>query len=114
MLRKIDPSNKVGKIINLSNNTGNSVFPSVLVSNNRIFVTWSDDTNNPSILLRTGDTSGLFAITKKLNNDSAASYTDPSIFEARDKVWIAWTEYNNAGHRIVLVDQEKYDIPHSQ
>ena len=114
MLRKIDPSNKAGKIINLSNNTGNSVSPSVLVSNNRIFVAWSDDTNNPSILLRTGDTSGLFATAKKLNNYNAASYTDPSIFEARDKVWIAWTEYNNSEHRIVLVDQEIYDIPHSQ
>jgi hypothetical protein len=114
MLRKIDPSNKAGKIINLSNNTGNSVSPSILVSNNRIFVAWSDDTNNPSILLRTGDTSGLFAIAKKLNNYNAASYTDPSIFEARDKVWIAWTEYNNSEHRIVLVDQEKYDIRHSQ
>jgi hypothetical protein len=114
MLRKIDLSNKAGKIINLSNNTGNSVSPSVLVSNNRIYVAWSDDTNNPSILLRTGDTSGLFAIAKKLNNYNAASYTDPSIFEARDKVWIAWTEYNNSEHRIVLVDQEIYDIPHSQ
>jgi hypothetical protein len=114
MLRKIDANHKAGKVINLSNNTGNSVSPSLLVSNNRIFVAWSDDTNNPSILLRTGDTSGLFSITKKLNNGNAASYTDPSIFEARDKVWIAWTESNNAEHRIVLVDQEKYDIPHSQ
>jgi hypothetical protein len=114
MLRKIDANNKAGKVINLSNNTGNSVSPSLLVSNNRIFVAWSDDTNNPSILIRTGDTSGLFAIPKKLNNDNAASYTDPSIFEAGDKVWIAWTEYNNAEHTIVLVDQEKYDIRHSQ
>jgi hypothetical protein len=114
MLRKIDANNKAGKVINLSNNTGNSVSPSVLVSNNRIFVAWSDDTNNPSILLRIGDTSGLFAIAKKLNNDNAASYTDPSIFEARDKVWITWTQYNNAEHKIVLVDQEKYDIRHSQ
>jgi hypothetical protein len=114
MLRKIDANNKAGEVINLSNNTGNSVSPSILVSNNRIFVAWSDDTNNASILLRIGDTSGSFAKAKKLTVDNVESYTDPLIFEAGDNVWIAWTEYNNTKHKIVLVDQEKSDTPHSQ
>ena len=114
MLRKIDASNKAGKVINLSNNAGNSVSPSILVSNNRIFVAWSDDTNNSSILLRIGDTSGSFAKAKELNVDNAESYTDPLIFEGVENVWIAWTEYNNTKHKIVLVDQEKSDTPHSQ
>lgn len=114
MLRKINANNKAGKVINLSNNTGNSVSPSILVSNNRIFVAWSDDSNNASILLRTGDISGSFAKAKKLTVDNVESYTDPLIFEARDNVWIAWTEYNNTKHKIVLVDQEKSDAPHSQ
>jgi hypothetical protein len=114
MLRKINANNKAGKVINLSNNTGNSVSPSILVSNNRIFVAWSDDSNNASILLRTGDTSGSFAKAKKLTVDNVESYTDPLIFEAGDNVWIAWTEYNNTKHKIVLVDQEKSDAPHSQ
>jgi hypothetical protein len=106
MLRKINANNKAGKVINLSNNTGNSVSPSILVSNNRIFVAWSDDSNNASILLRTGDTSGSFAKAKKLTVDNVESYTDPLIFEAEDDVWIAWTEYNNSKHKIVLVDEE--------
>lgn len=114
MLRKINANNKAGKVINLSNNTGNSVSPSILVSNNRIFVAWSDDSNNASILLRTGDTSGSFAKAKKLTVENVESYTDPLIFEAGDNVWIAWTEYNNTKHKIVLVDQEKSDTPHSQ
>ena len=114
MLRKINANNKAGKVINLSNNTGNSVSPSILVSNNRIFVAWSDDSNNASILLRTGDTSGSFAKAKKLTVDNVESYTDPLIFEAGDNVWIAWTEYNNTKHKIVLVDQEKPDTLHSQ
>jgi hypothetical protein len=114
MLRKIDANNKAGKVINLSNNTGNSVSPSILVSNNRIFVAWSDDTDNASILLRIGDTSGSFAKAEKLTVDNAESYTDPLIFEARDKVWITWTEYNNTKHMIVLVNQGKSDTPHSQ
>jgi hypothetical protein len=114
MLRKIDANNNAGKVINLSNNTGNSVSPSILVSNNRIFVAWSDDTNNASILLRIGDTSGSFAKAKELNVDNAESYTDPLIFEAVENVWIAWTEYDNTKHKIVLVDQEKSDTPHSQ
>jgi hypothetical protein len=111
MLRKINANNKAGKVINLSNNTGNSVSPSILVSNNRIFVAWSDDSNNASILLRTGDTSGSFAKAKKLTVDNVESYTDPLIFEAGDNVWIAWTEYNNTKHKIVLVDQQKSDAP---
>lgn len=114
MLRKIDAKNIAGKVINLSNNTGNSVSPYLLVSNNRIFIAWSDDTNNASISLWIGDTSVSSAIGKTMINEHAEIYTNPLIFDAADKVWIAWTEYNDDNHKVILVEQEKYDSPRSQ
>jgi hypothetical protein len=114
MLRKIDAKNIAGNVINLSNNSGNSVSPYLLVSNNRIFVVWSDDTNNASISLWTGDTSGSPAIVKTMTDEQAEIYTNPSIFDSGAKVWIAWTGYNNDNHKIVLVEQEKYESRPSQ
>jgi hypothetical protein len=75
---------------------------------------WSDDTNNASISLWTGDTSGSPAIVTTMTNDNAEIYTNPLIFDAADKLWIAWTEYNDNNHKIVLVEQEKYDSRPSQ
>jgi hypothetical protein len=107
ILRKIDAKYMPGKVINLSNNTGNSVSPYILVSNDTIFVAWSDDTNNGSISLWTGDISGSSATTKTMTNEQAEIYISPLIFDTEDKVWIAWTKYNDDNHKIVLVDQEK-------
>ena len=104
MLRKIDASNKAGKVINISNNKGNSVSPFLLVSNNRIFIAWNDDTNMNSILLRRGGILGSFDTTTKINSEKAGIYTDPLIFDAGNKIWIAWTEYNGIFHKLVLVD----------
>ena len=106
MLRKIDANYKAGKTINLSNNTGNSVSPFLLVSNHRIFVAWIDDTNTNLILLRTGDTSGSLSTAKRMNTEDGGIYTDPLIFDAGNKVWIAWTEYNNVIHKVFLSDPE--------
>jgi len=104
MLRKIDANDKAGKVINISHNKGNSVSPLLLVSNNRIFIAWSDDTNTNSILLRSSSTSGSFVTEKKMNTENAGIYTDPLIFDAGNKLWIAWTEYNGIFHKLVLVD----------
>ncbi|MFN2435326.1 MAG: hypothetical protein ABR515_08120 [Nitrososphaeraceae archaeon] len=107
MLRKIDSKNLAGNVINLSNNSGNSVSPNLLVSNNKIYVTWSDDTNNGSVLLWIGDTSGSPVIKKTLDNGHAQLYSNPLIFDTENKVWIAWTQYDNTNHKIVLLDHEK-------
>lgn len=107
MLRKIDSNNLAGNVINLSNNSGNSVSPYLLVSNNKIYVTWSDDTNNGSVLLWIGDTSGSPVIKKALDNGHAKLYSNPLIFDTENKVWIAWTQYDNTNHKIVLLDHEK-------
>lgn len=108
MLRKIDSKNLAENVINLSNNSGNSVSPYLLVSNNRIYVTWSDDTNNGSVLLWIGDTSGSAVIKKAVDNGQAQVYSNPLILDTENKVWIAWTQYdNNNNHKIVLLDHEK-------
>ena len=104
MLRKIDPSNKAGKVINISHNKGNSVSPFLLVSNNLIFIAWNDDTNTNSILLRRGGISGSLDAATKMNIEKAGIYTDPLIFDSGNKIWIAWTEYNGIFHKLVLVN----------
>jgi hypothetical protein len=108
MLRKIDAKNLAGSVINLSNNSGNSISPYLLVSNNKIYVTWIDDTNDSSVLLWIGDTSGSSVMRKVLDNGQAEVYSNPLIFDTENKVWVAWTQYDdNNTHRIVLLDQEK-------
>ena len=110
MLRKIDAKNLAGNVINLSNNSGNSVSPYLLVGNNKIYVAWIDDTNNSSVLLWIGDTSESPVMTKVMSNGQAEVYSNPSIFETENKIWIAWTQYdddNNNNNKIVLLDQEK-------
>ncbi|MGH9996618.1 MAG: hypothetical protein ACRD7F_01250, partial [Nitrososphaeraceae archaeon] len=107
MLRKIDSKNLVGNVINLSNNSGNSVSPYLLVSNNKIYVTWIDDINNGSVLLWIGDTSGSPVMKKVVGNGQAEVYSNPLIFDTENKVWIAWTQYDNNNHKIVVLYQEK-------
>lgn len=102
MLRKIDARNVLGKVINLSNNAANSISPFLLVRNNTIIVAWTDEGNNSSIILWNGDTSDSSGIKKKLNSSYAEFSTSPLIFDTKAKVWIAWTEYYNYKHRIVL------------
>jgi hypothetical protein len=95
-------------VINLSNNSGNSISPYLLVSNNKIYVTWIDDTSDSSVLLWIGDTSGSTVMRKVVDNGQAEVYSNPLIFDTENKVWIAWTQYDdNNTHKIVLLDQEK-------
>jgi hypothetical protein len=47
-------------------------------------------------------------MTKVMSNGQAEVYSNPLIFDTENKVWIAWTQYNdNNNHKIVLLDQEK-------
>jgi hypothetical protein len=108
MLRKINSKNQLGKVLNLSNNSGNSVSPYLLINNNdRIYVTWSDSSYDSSILLSTIDPSGSTFTKKILKRLQTAAFSNPMIFETRDKLWISWIESNNDVNKIVLMDQEK-------
>ena len=104
MLRKIDAKNLAGNVINLSNNSGNSVSPYLLVSNNKIYVAWIDDTNNSSVLLWIGDTSESPVMTKVMSNGQAEVYSNPLIFDTENQVWIAWTQYDDDDNNNDIAD----------
>jgi hypothetical protein len=108
MLRKINANNQLGKVLDLSNNSGNSVSPYLWISNNdRIYVTWSDNTNDSSILLSAIDPSGSAFINKILKSEQTDVFTNPMVFETKTKLWISWIESNNDGNKIILREQEK-------
>jgi hypothetical protein len=107
MLRKIDAKNQLGKVLNLSNNSGNSAYPYLWISDNKIYVAWSDNTNDSSVLLSTIDLSGSTVTKKIVKSNQTDVYTNPMIFDTEDKLWIAWSEPNKDVNKIVLVDQEK-------
>ncbi len=107
ILKKISSKSLPGKSINLSNNSGNSVSPSLLIKDDRIFVNWTDESNTSSIRLWSGHVTGLSGIKTKLNSNSEAIPTNPVIFDTNDKAWIGWTENNNSRHKILLIAPEK-------
>ena len=106
MLRKVGPNNKLGKVVNLSNNSGNSVSPYLWTDNNRIYVAWSDNTNGSSILLSTINPSGSIVTESITNSQLTDVYSNPVIFGTNEMLWIAWTESNQETNKIVIVNQE--------
>jgi hypothetical protein len=107
LLRKIDSRNQLGKALNLSNDSGNSVSPFMWMSNNRIYVAWIDNTNDSSVLISTIDPSKSTIAKKILKGDQRDVYTNPMVFETENKLWIAWTESRNNFNNIVLLNLEK-------
>jgi hypothetical protein len=106
MLTKIDGRGITNYVRNLSNNSGNSVSPNLLATDGKLFVTWTDDTKNPSILLWSGDTLRSFGIEEKLNSQQEEDYINPLIFKAKNKLWIVWTQFSIDRHEIVLFSKE--------
>jgi hypothetical protein len=106
MLTKIDDHGITNYVKNLSNNSGNSVSPNLLATDDKLFVTWRDDTKNPSILLWSGDTLRSAGMQEKLNNQQEEDYINPLIFEAKNKLWIVCTQYSIDRHEIVLFSKE--------
>ena len=106
MLTKIDDRGIINYVRNLSNNSGNSVSPNLLATDGKLFVTWTDDTKNPSILLWSGDTWRSLGIEEKLNSQQEEDYINPLIFKAKNKLWIVWTQYSIDRHQIVLFSKK--------
>jgi hypothetical protein len=88
MLRKVGPNNKLGKVVNLSNNSGNSVSPYLWTDNNRIYVAWSDNTNGSSILLSTINPSGSIVTESITNSQLTDVYSNPVIFGTNEMLSI--------------------------
>jgi len=106
MLTKIDGRGITNYVRNLSNNSGNSVSPNLLATDGKLFVTWTDDTKNPSILLWSGDILRSFGIEEKLNSQQEEDYINPLIFKTKNKLWIVWTQFSIDRHEIVLFSKE--------
>ncbi len=107
MLRKIDPKNQLGKLLNLSNTPGNSVSPYLWTNDNKIHVVWTENTNDSSVLLSTIDLFGSTVTKKIVKSNQTDVYTNPMIFGTEDKLWIAWIESNKDVKTIVLAGQDR-------
>ena len=94
-------------MLNLSNNSANSVSPYLWINDNKIYVAWTENTNDSSVLLSIIDIFGSTVTKKIVKSDQTDVYTNPMIFDTEDKLWIAWTESNKDVNKIVLVDQDR-------
>ena len=106
MLRMIDGQGRNTYVRNLSNNSGNSISPNLLATDDKLFVTWIDDTKNPSILLWSGDALSSHGLQEKLNSQQGEDYINPIIFKTKNKLWIVWTQYSIDRHDIVVSSRE--------
>jgi hypothetical protein len=107
MLRKIDPKNQLGKVLNLSNNSDNSVSPYLWINDNKIYVAWTENSDDSSVLLSIIDIFGSTVTKKIVKSDQTDVYTNPMILDTEDKLWITWTESNKEVNRIVLLEQDR-------
>ena len=109
LVRKINPEVQLGKVLNLSNNSGNSVSPYLRISNNdKIYLTWIDSSNNSSIFLSRIDPSGSTFTKELFKSELTVVITNPIIIETRDKLWISWTELTENMSKVVLMKQDKF------
>jgi hypothetical protein len=88
------------KSINLSNNTGNSYFPQIIVSgaknqsdNDSIFVLWTDNTTGSGDIYfkRSVDNGTSFGNIENLSNSTGNS-TDAQIAVNQNNVYVVWTD----------------------
>jgi hypothetical protein len=108
MLNKINAKNQLGKVLNLSNNSGNSVSPYLWISKtDRIYVTWIDSTNDSLVFLSIIDPSEQNFTKQILRSGQTDIFTNPRIIETEDKLWVSWTESNNNINKIVLISHER-------
>ena len=108
MLNKINAKNQLGKVLNLSNNSGNSVSPYLWIGKtDRIYVTWIDSTNDSSVFLSIIDPSEQNFTKQILRSGQTDIFTNPRIIETEDKLWVSWTESNNNINKIVLISHER-------
>jgi hypothetical protein len=92
--RSTDNGQTFGDIINLSNNTGNSINPQLAVSGNNIYAVWSDNSagDYDIFLSRSADGGGNFSKRTNLSIVVGNSLT-PTIAVSGDNVFVAWRDF---------------------
>ena len=89
-----DNGNTFSKPINLSNNTGFSEHPQIAISNNSIFIVWTDNThsNNTEIMFtKSIDNSTEFSKVINLSNNSKNS-NNVEISAFNENVYVVWQD----------------------
>ena len=83
-----------GTPINLSNNTGSSVFPKIAVSGNNVYVTWQDDTpGNREIFFAVSNNNGAsFGSPINISNNTTDFTLEPQIATSGNNVYVAWED----------------------
>jgi hypothetical protein len=84
--------------LNLSSNNGNSSFPQISIIEDKIYVTWTDNTTgNGDVYFKASSDSGFtFSSIKNLSNNTGASLS-PHIAASGNNVYVIWTD-NTTGN----------------
>jgi hypothetical protein len=78
--------------INLSNNAGNSVFPSIAASGNNVYVVWMDNTQGNYQILFKWSTDGGASFGGAISLGNAGGYASPlSIAASGNNVYVVWS-----------------------
>jgi hypothetical protein len=88
-----DYGNNFNRTINLSSNNGSSLSPQLAVSDNHVYIVWSDDTrgNNDIDLKASHDYGNTFNRTRPISRTNASSLS-PQLAVSDNHVYIVWTE----------------------
>jgi hypothetical protein len=95
-MRSTDNGNTFGNIVNLSNYSGSSVNPQIAVSQNNVYVVWTNNFQEKYgqvFLTRSTDNGNTFGNIVNLSNYSGSS-VNPQIAVSQNNVYVVWT--NNA------------------
>jgi hypothetical protein len=93
-----DYGNSFNQTINLSRTNGSSHSPQLAVSDNHVYVVWTDDTrgNNDIELKASHDYGNSFNRTKHVSRTNASSLS-PQLAVSDNHVYVVWTEINTQG-----------------
>lgn len=99
--RSVDRGTNWGSDTRLTNNAGNSIFPSAAVQDTNVYVVWSDarDGNNEIYFKRSADAGSSWGQDARLTNDAAIS-TYPSIAVSGSDLHVVWKEYRDGNPEI--------------
>ena len=100
-------------VINLSNNTGDSAFPRIVVSENKVYATWYDYTPGLSdIFFSKSDDGGLTFETINLSKNAGVSF-NPWIAAIENNVFVVWnddTDPTKILQRNATIQDFSYDV----
>ncbi len=105
LARSTDGGKTFASPVNLSNNAGFSISPSVAASGNSVVVAWHDETpgNSEIFLSRSTDAGKTFTPPVNLSNNAGFSFSAfPSVAVLGDSVFVAWHDQTPGNFEIFL------------